>query len=224
MSLDPIRRRLSALPFFGRAREEALALEPGGRLRLRGTVGSLPAFALADLLDALDKRSKKSGVLVAVLAESESADYLRSDLEQVLGSDARVLFFPPTGHDPYDAEQLSDSLPLVQRADALGRLREGFKGVLVTSVEALTDLVPPPEAVAVQTLTVKVGEAVAPEALVERLTAQGFEFVEFVSSPGEMALRGGILDVFPAATRSGSSFSATRSTRSASSTRPHNGR
>ncbi|HEX8384718.1 MAG TPA: hypothetical protein VF576_00960, partial [Rubricoccaceae bacterium] len=86
---------------------------------------------VADLLDETSKK-KGHGVIVAVLAESESADYLRSDLEQVLGSDERVLFFPPTGHDPYDPEQLGDSLPLVQRADALGRLREGFRGVLVT--------------------------------------------------------------------------------------------
>ncbi|HEX8385552.1 MAG TPA: transcription-repair coupling factor [Rubricoccaceae bacterium] len=151
---------------------------------------------VADLLDETSKK-RGHGVIVAVLAESESADYLRSDLEQVLGSDERVLFFPPTGHDPYDPEQLGDSLPLVQRADALGRLREGFRGVLVTSVEALTDLVPPPETVAIETLTVAVGESVQPDALVERLTLQGFEVVEFVSAPGEMALRGGILDVYP---------------------------
>ena len=197
MSLDPVRRRLSALPFFARVRDEAAALPAAGRLRLRGTVGSLPAFVLADLLDGPFGKKARDGVLVALLAESESADYLRSDLEQVLGSDERVLFFPPTGHDPYDAEQLSDSLPLVQRADALGRLREGFRGILVTSVEALADLVPPPETVAVETLTVNVGEAVEPEALVERLVAQGFEIVEFVTAPGEMALRGGILDVYP---------------------------
>ena len=197
VSLDSVRRRLSALPFFGRVRDDAPALEAGQRLRLRGTVGSLPAFVLADLLDGPFGKTRGAGVLVALLAESESADYLRSDLEQVLGSDARVLFFPPTGHDPYDDEQLSDSLPLVQRADALARLREGFRGILVTSVEALADLVPPPETVAIETLTVAVGESVEPERLVERLHAQGFEIVEFVSAPGEMALRGGILDVYP---------------------------
>ena len=172
-------------------------MAPGDRLRLKGTVGSLPAFVLADLLDGPFGKKSADGVLVAILAESESAEYLRSDLEQTLGSDDRVLFFPPTGHDPYDAEQLSDSLPLVQRADALGRLREGFRGIVVTSVEALADLVPPPETVAVETLTVAVGASVEPDALVERLTGQGFEIVEFVSAPGEMALRGGILDVYP---------------------------
>ncbi len=191
MTLSDLRAELSELPFFDHVRTEAESLGAGTSLRVKGTVGSLPAFVLADLLDT------GGGPLVALLAESESADYLRSDLEQLMGSDDRVLFLPPTGQDPYDPEQLSDTLPLVQRADALGRLREGFKGLLVTSVEAISELVPLPETVSDETLTVRVGEEVAPEGLLERLTGQGFELVEFVSEPGELALRGGILDVYP---------------------------
>ena len=160
-------------------------------MRVRGSAGSLPAFALADLLESA------GGPLVALLESSESADYLRSDVEQLLGSDARVAFFPPTGHTPYDPEQLQETLPLVQRADTLGRLREGFDGILVTSVEAIVELVPRPETVSAETLTVHVGETHPPEALVERLVQQGFDVVEFVATPGEVALRGGILDVYP---------------------------
>lgn len=191
MTLSDLRDRLAALPFFQQLRAETADLRPGSRLRLKGTVGSLPAFALADLLD------QRGGPLVALLAESESADYLRSDLEQVLGGDERVLFLPPTGQDPYDPEQLSDTLPLVQRADALGRLRDSFDGILVTSVEAISELVPLPETVSDETMTVHVGDEVPPEDLMDRLTGQGFEPVEFVSEPGELALRGGILDVYP---------------------------
>ncbi len=191
VTLSDLRARLAALPFFDHVRRATEALEPGAALRLKGTAGSLPAFVLADVLSA------QGGPIVALLAESESADYLRSDLEQVLGSDDRVLLLPPTGHDPYDADQVSDSLPLVQRADALGRLRTGFTGILVTSVEAISELVPLPETVSDETRTVRVGEEIPPEDLVERLTSQGFELVEFVSEPGELALRGGILDVYP---------------------------
>ncbi len=191
MTLSDLRDRLAALPFFRRVRDETEALPPGTSLRLKGTAGSLPAFVLADVLD------DTGGPLVALLAESESADYLRSDLEQLLGSDDRILFLPPTGREPYDPEQLADTLPLVQRADALGRLRDGFDGILVTSVEAISELVPLPETVGDETLSVRVGQEIPPEELVERLTGQGFVFVEFVSEPGELALRGGILDVYP---------------------------
>ena len=191
MTLSDLRSRLGDLPFFDRIRTEAESLSPGSRVRLKGTVGSLPAFVLASLLD------ENGGPLVALLAESESADYLRSDLEQVLGSDDRVLFFPPTGNVPYDPGHLTDTLPLVQRADALARLRDGYDGILVTSVEAISDLVPLPETVSDETLTVRIGEEIPPENLMDRLTNQGFSPVEFVSEPGELALRGGILDVYP---------------------------
>lgn len=191
MSLDPIQEHLNALPFFGDVRDEAGRLSPGGSIRLKGVAGSLPAFVLANLLES------NGGPMVALLAESESADYLRSDLEQILGSDSKVLFFPPTGHAPYDPEQLSETAPLVARADALAQLRDGFEGILVTSVEAISELVPPPEAVSDATRTIRIGEEMPPKELMDRLIGQGFEPVEFVGQPGEIALRGGILDVFP---------------------------
>ncbi len=191
MSLDPIKQHLSALPFFGRVREESARLPTGTSLRLKGLAGSLPAFVLVNLLES------GGGPMVALLAESDSADYLRSDLEQILGSDARVLFFPGTGHVPYDPEQLSETGPLVARADALAQLRDGFDGILVTSVEAICELVPPPETVSGETKTIRQGEEVKPDDLIDRLIGQGFESVEFVRQPGEIALRGGILDVFP---------------------------
>ena len=191
MTLTDIQERLRSVPFFEDARTAALGLEDGASLRLKGAVGSLPAFVLADLAQA------SPGPIIALTAESEGADYLRSDLEQLMGGDGRVLFLPPTGRSAYDDEQVSDSLPLVQRADALGQLRSGFEGVLVTSVEAISELVPPPDTVGQETMSVRVGDEVPPEDLIDRLTGQGFSHVEFVSEPGEIALRGGILDVYP---------------------------
>ena len=191
VTLDSIRRRLSALPGFSDTRDAVATLGPGDRLRIKGAAGSLPAFVLADLLES------HGGPLLTLLPESESADYLRSDLEQLLDGDDRVLFIPPTGQEPYDPEQLADTLPLVQRADALAQLRDDFAGIVVTSAEAIAERVPPPDTVSDETMTVRVGEDIAPETLMDRLTGQGFEPVEFVSAPGELALRGGILDVYP---------------------------
>ena len=190
MTLQTIQERLAALPFFTDVRAAAAGLEDGESLRLKGVVGSLPAFVIAEM--AAEHRP-----LIALTAESESADYLRSDLEQLLGGDGRVLFLPPTGKTPYDDEKLADSLPLVQRADALGQLRAGFEGVLVTSVEALSEKVPAPSTVGEETMSLSVGDEAPPDELVERLVTQGFSLVEFVSEPGEIALRGGILDVYP---------------------------
>ncbi len=190
MSLASIRARVAAAPFFVQLRRDASRLASGDRLRLKGTVGSLPAFALADLADG-------GARLCCLLAEHESATYLQSDLEQLLGEEAEVLLFPPTGQKPYDREQVAESAALIRRADVLGRLQEGFAGIVVTSVEAVAELVAPPETVAQETLTIRVGDEIGPEVLMARLVGQGFEAVEFVEGAGEIALRGGILDVYP---------------------------
>ncbi|MEO1480304.1 MAG: transcription-repair coupling factor, partial [Bacteroidota bacterium] len=160
-------------------------------LRLRGTVGSLPAFVLADLAAHTDR------LVVAILAEREAASYLRSDLEQLVADPADLLHLPPTGQHPYDAGQVADPTPIAQRADVLQQLREGFAGILVTSVDALSDLVPQPDTVADETLAIRPGDEIDPQDLMARLVEQGFEAVEFVSTQGEVAIRGGILDVFP---------------------------
>ena len=191
VSLASIRARVTGAPFFLQLRREASALSAGDRLRLKGTVGSLPAFALADL------RLHGDHPLCCLLAEHESAAYLQSDLEQLLGEEHEVLLFPPSGHKPYDREQVTENAALIQRADVLQRLQEGFAGTVVTSVAALVELVAPPETVAQETLTIRVGDEIGPEALMERFVEQGFEAVEFVELPGELALRGGILDVYP---------------------------
>src|SRR5690606_39963972 len=48
-----------------------------------------------------------------------------------------------------------------------------------------------------ESITLTVGTAIEPARLVERCMQQGFERVEFVEQPGELAVRGGIIDVYP---------------------------
>ena len=160
-------------------------------LRLKGLPGSLPAF----LLHLLHRDSPHP--TLCLCDEPEAAAYLFSDLQQVAGSDAGILLLPPTGHKPYDDEQVADPAPLIRRADVLQQVADGFSGLIVTSAPAVAERVPPPDILQRETITLAVGQALDPARLVARLTDHGFERVEFVEQPGEMALRGGILDVFP---------------------------
>ena len=135
--------------------------------------------------------------MLCVMPGEEAAAYLLSDLEQLAGQTDRLLRFPATGQKPYDRDQVPDAAPLIQRADVLQQLAGGFDGLIVTSVEALSEMVPPPETVQHESITIAHGEVVDPEKLAERLVGQGFERVEFVQQPGELAFRGGIVDVYP---------------------------
>ncbi|QXD13721.1 transcription-repair coupling factor [Rhodocaloribacter litoris] len=158
-------------------------------LQVRGLSGSLPAFLIHHL--------RHEGPLLCLLDTPDAAAYLHSDLQQIHGDTEDLLLFPPTGHKPYDEEQITDLTPLIQRAEVLQRLLDGFTGTIVTSVPALAELIPPPDLLRDETITLAVGQTLDLAGLLDRLAEQGFERVEFVEQPGEVALRGGILDVFP---------------------------
>ena len=168
----------------------------GDALRVEEAAGSLPAFLLRALLESAPGGDGQAAPLLAVLPDEDAAAYLESDLEALIDP-ARILRFPATGQTPYDDEQIAASAPLTARADALQQLSEGFGGIVVTSAEAVFEKVPPAEGVQRDTLRLGRGREIAPEALVERLVGQGFSHAEFVEEPGDLARRGGILDVFP---------------------------
>ena len=69
--------------------------------------------------------------------------------------------------------------------------------LIVTSVAALMQLTFPAEAVRERTRTLTRGDRIDPLDLVEWLEEQGYEPEAQVTQKGEIALRGGILDVFP---------------------------
>ncbi|MFB3131089.1 MAG: transcription-repair coupling factor, partial [Rhodothermales bacterium] len=193
MALQSIYQRLADSAFCEQVvawRRSADPADPAA-LHLKGAVGSIPAFVLRRLMQA------SAQPIACILADADAASYLHSDLEQLHGPSEGLLLFPPGGHKPYDHEQMADPAPLIHRADVLQQLGEGFNGLVVTSVEALFERVPPPATVQQETLVIAIGEETPPASLVERLVGQGFERVEFVEQPGELAWRGGILDVYP---------------------------
>lgn len=191
MKLTDLHHHLETAAFFEPLHAALKHLKAPSRLHLRGLAGSLSAFVLYEL-----SRYLCSPVL-ALTPDEEQAAYLLSDLEQLLGASERLLRFPATGQKPYDPEQIPDPAPLIERTDVLRRLAEGFHGLLVTSAEAIVPRVPPPDQVRQETLVLHPGMAIDPNQLLGRLITQGFERVEFVEAPGEVALRGGILDVYP---------------------------
>ena len=195
MSLSSIANRIETTAAVSRLRSWTETALDGGAspvLHVTGTAGSLPSFLLYHL------HRRPGAPLCCLVPDEDAAAYLQSDLEQLMADpEDALLRVPATQRAPYDPEQMTDTTPLIERADALQRLADGFEGILVTSIRAAGELVPPPEAVQRETLTVKTGEEISMDALVERLVDQGFSLVEFVDAPGEMARRGGILDIFP---------------------------
>ncbi len=193
VSLKFIQQQIHTLDLFPRLSVWLESLVPNApeALQVKGLAGSLPAFVLAW---ALEEQQKP---LICMLPNADAAAYLVSDLEQIGGEALPLLHLQPSGLKPYDPEQMADAQAVIARADVLQQLSAGFKGIFVTSLEAAYEKVPDASNVKQETQTIAVGETNAPNALFEQLVKQLFNPVEFVAAPGEIALRGGILDVFP---------------------------
>jgi len=132
--------------------------------------------------------------LLVVAAADEEARELASELEALVGSPDAVALWPSLGAPRGGAVGPSPHL-IGQRARALGLVgRPGT--VVVAGVPALLERAPAPAA-RPAALELAVGGVIDQEELVDRLAALGYERVVQVEERGDMAVRGGLVDVFP---------------------------
>src|SRR5581483_10727815 len=108
---------------------------------------------------------------------------------------------PAPALTPY--QEGSASLPVrAQEVLALDRLLRGRRGedgvvsALLCTPRALFQRLPDPQELAARTLQIAPGEDWPRELLVEHLVQVGYQRVDLVTQHGELAVRGGVLDVF----------------------------
>ena len=138
----------------------------------------------------------QEGLHLVVLPTRESAEYCSADLYNLVEGDC-VFFLPESGKS-VERSNYKSSLG-VQRTAALGKLlghATEDKLFIVTYPEALEEKVPAPEKLSAALLTVTEGEQIRYDSIRERLISEGFEKVDFVSAPGQFALRGAVIDIF----------------------------
>src|SRR6266850_6334283 len=149
---------------------------------------------------ALEKKIGRRIVFVA--RSNREVEQIQSDVEfffcalnGTASSEQSVLTIPATETDPYDGTSPHPEV-LEQRALALYRTTKGEARILLTSVGALAERTISPESLNASSITLRVGEEMPPELIVDLLIAAGYVREEPVGSVGEFSLRGGILDVF----------------------------
>ena len=97
---------------------------------------------------------------------------------------------------PYDAYSPPQEL-LAERLSALYRLTTGSREILIVNAQALLTRLPPSDFVTSRSVILKVGDRLDAQALRERLVNQGYLRVEQVLDPGDFAVRGSLIDVYP---------------------------
>ena len=137
----------------------------------------------------------RKGTQLIVMPDRESAEYTCSDLYALLPGD-NVFILSVSGKN-IEKSNYKSTLG-VQRTAALSRLMEKNQefSVIVTYPEALEEGVPALKQIKSSVLSVRKGDEINYETLKELLAEKGFEKVDFVSAPGQYAIRGSIVDIF----------------------------
>ena len=166
-----------------------------GRIDVSGAPEGFDALVLSELGSSAAPRDVLH-VLVDDARMARMAEALAFFAPQ-----AEVLTMPAWDCLPYD--RLSPNSEIAgRRIDTLTRLvrareRDGAWRVVLTTVNSLLQRVPEPATYRDACYSAAVGDAVELEALTDFLLRNGYGRAETVMEPGEYAVRGGLIDVFP---------------------------
>lgn len=137
----------------------------------------------------------RKGVHFIILPNMEAAEYCTSDLYNFVDGD-RVFFLPESGRN-VERSNYKSSLA-VQRTAAISSIISGGDDLklIVSYPEAIAEKVPSVKEISDSIMSIRKGDEISHEKIVAALSAGGFERVDFVSAPGQYAIRGSLVDIF----------------------------
>src|SRR3954468_9334942 len=162
-----------------------------GRLTVTGTPQGYDAYVAAE-----SARRRKAPVLL-VAPDDVQADAAERAI-RFFAPGLTVLPFPAWDCLPYDRVSPKPDIESRRLATLAALAREAGKpAVIVTTINALLQRVPPKSVIAAASFSARNGAEVDREALVAFLAGNGYVRAGTVREPGDFALRGGIVDLWP---------------------------
>lgn len=165
----------------------------------RVAIASAPEGVDAEAIAAL---TRERGLLLHVARDDTRVAALARAIA-FFDPGLRIMLLPAWDCLPYD--RVSPNTEIVsRRIDTLARLavrkRATKPTVVLTTVNAALQRVPPRAFFDGATLVLKLGQSIALDDLTTFFTRNGYNRSDTVREPGEYAVRGGIVDVFPTGT------------------------
>ena len=176
-------------------------MEVGGALSLSGVAPPAQPFFAALLQRIFPDRK-----IVLVAENLKQQESFQQDLEtwnsQLPTASSQLLFYPAWEILPHEgklphADVISDRLQTLVALAGDSKIKTQNSKLVVTSVTALLQKTFAPADLQNRTRQILRGDRIAPLDLIEWLEEQGYEPEAQVSQRGEIALRGGIVDIFP---------------------------
>ena len=151
-----------------------------------------------DALLLARRRAEHKGAVVHVARDDTRMARLAEALT-FFAPEYETIRFPAWDCLPYDRVSPNPAI-VSERIAALARLIEpsDTPRIVLTTVNALVQRVPPRSVFRGASLTVETGGLVDPADLTRFLEANGYGRADTVMEPGEYAVRGGIVDIYPA--------------------------
>lgn len=182
------------------SRSPADLLKAGQKLTLANVADGAEGLVLSDLARAIAAKPGAPAVSLVVVCRDGPRMAALSRGLSFFAPDLTIMEFPAWDCLPYDRVSPHAAV-LAQRMTALSRLVH-VKGrdkpsILLTTVNAASQRVPPRSLLAGQSLSAAPGNVLGMENVTRWLELNGYMRASTVREPGDYAIRGGILDLFP---------------------------
>ena len=166
-------------------------LPAGGTTSWTGLYGSAAGLAL------IQAAKNAAGPVVLLLPDARRAQQLADELYFfAAGAGIEILHFPDWECLPYDAFSPHQDVTS-KRLSALASLSRGGGGIVLATLAAAMYRLPPKNFIDSYSLRLQVGETLDVDQFRQRLVKSGYQSVGQVMEPGEFAIRGGLIDLFP---------------------------
>ncbi len=178
-------------------------LDAAGPVTVSAAPEGLDGLALSEIARALNAADVAAPANILHIARDDKRmSALKAALDFFGGGEIEVIAFPAWDCVPYDRISPNSEIAS-RRLAALAELtrRSGTKDsrpvVVLTSVNAVVQLVPPRDYMDQSVFRLASGSASGMDDLTRRLESTGYVRTGNVMEPGEYAIRGGIADLFP---------------------------
>src|SRR3954471_21996644 len=182
------------------AKSPAELLVPGRALTLSGVADGAEGLIVADLARAVAAKPNAPATSLVVICRDGPRMAQLARALAFFAPEVEVNEFPAWDCLPYDRVSPHSGI-VAQRMTTLSRLarlkgRER-SGVVLTTVNAALQRVPSRNVVATQSLSAAPGNVLAMDGVTKWLELNGYNRASTVREPGDYAVRGGIVDLYP---------------------------
>jgi transcription-repair coupling factor (superfamily II helicase) len=188
-TIEEIKQRIIRSKPFEQLQQ--LGLRKDEPIHISGASGSFKAFLATWLFE------QRNTQVFLVVSDEEQAEQLRDDCALLVGEQNVQLAAYGSAPAGSSHAKLLDMSTSIAHVETLRALSEQKRCMVVASVEGVVRRVPSPETLRAKTIPLSVGSNWPFEELLRQLSQRGFERKEVVEGYGDVAVRGGIVDVFP---------------------------